>query len=302
MSVDIVDIIVLTYGDFRYLRNTLESVFAQQRPIGRVIVSDDGSGKIFPDACRALFPKAEFRQNACNMGTVAHMNCLAAMCSGTYLKFLAAGDMFSDVGALDALIAHAQKTHAVITTSNALITSQDLSRVYYEFPGALRAKVLQNQGPALFRALARANILSAAGTLLHRDFFDVLGGFDPRYRFLEDWPAWLRLAREGYQIAYLDRVTCRYAVGGISSKDGNAFYSQRLRQDMLRCYEQEILPAQSLFSEREARDIRYHYELLHSDNSKTLWMTYPDLHAWNLLKRGIKWIILKCKWNIKNHR
>lgn len=297
-----VDIIVLTYGDFRYLRNTLESVFAQEYPIGRVVVSDDGSGEKFPDTFRGLFPKAEFRQNASNFGTVAHMNLLATMCSGTYLKFLAAGDAFSDASALGALVVHAQKTRAVITTSNALITSQDLSRVYYEFPGALRAKVLQNQGLALFRALARANIISAAGTLFHRDFFDVLGGFDPRYRFLEDWPAWLRLAREGYSISYLDRVTCKYAVGGVSSKDGNAFYSQRLRQDMLHCYEQEILPELSAFSEKDARYIRYHYELLHSDNSKTVWMSYPDLHVRNLLKRGIKWIVLRCKWDIKGRR
>lgn len=297
-----VDVIVLTYGDFQYLRNTLDSVFAQEYPIDRVVVSDDGSGKMFPDIFQMMFPKAEFRQNASNLGTVMHMNLLATMCSSTYLKFLAAGDAFSDAGALGALVAHAKKTHAMVATSNALITSQDLSHVYYEFPGVLRAKALQNRGPELFRALARANIVSAAGTLLHRDFFDVLGGFDPRYRFLEDWPAWLRLAREGYPISYLDRVTCKYSVGGVSSKDGNAFYSQRLRQDMLRCYEQEILPELSAFSEKDVRYIRYHYELLYSDNSKILWTSYPDLHVRNLLKRGIKWIILKYKWDIKDRR
>ncbi len=277
------------------MHNTLESIFAQRYPIGRVIVSDDGSGEMFPDTCRELFPKVEFRQNVCNLGTVAHMNYLAAMCSSTYLKFLGAGDTFSDADALGALALCAQKNGALITTSNALIASQDLSRVYYEFPGALRAKDLQKQGKALFQVLARANIISAAGTLFHRDFFDVLGGFDLRYRFLEDWPTWLRLAREGYQIAYLNRVTCRYAVGGISSKVGNAFYSPKLRQDMLRCYEQEILPTLSAFSKKDDRYIRYHYELLRSDSSKILWTNYPDLHIRNLIKRGVKWIILRCR-------
>lgn len=299
-----VAVIVVTCGDYSGLKRTIMSVLKQNHPIQTIILTDDGSENPFPEDIVTMLRKAPcqviIRQGIGNLGTTAHMNLVANMCDNTYLKFIASGDAFSDEDALGAMVFFAQKTGAMVISSNALVCSPDLTNQYYKFPGSARGAALQNEGMELFRVLAKANIISAVGALFHRDFFGVMGGFDSRYRLLEDWPTWLRLARTGHAIPFLDRVTCLYAIGGISSQSGNAFYSEKLRTDLLYCYEYEILPELKIFPSKDARLIRYHYEMLKAHNSWSLWSKYFDLHMLNQIKRGIKWVILKGNMSFKN--
>lgn len=299
-----VAVIVLTYGDYSGLKRTITSILKQSCPIQTIILTDDGSENPFPEDIVTMLREAPcqvvIRQGTENLGTTAHMNLVANMCDNTFLKFIASGDAFSDEDALGAMVLFAQETGATVISSNALVCSPDLTHQYYKFPGSARGTALQNEGMELFRVLAKANIISAAGALFHRDFFGVMGGFDSRYRLLEDWPTWLRLARTGYAIPFLDRVTCLYALGGISSQSGNAFCSEKLRADMLCCYEHEILPELKNFSKIDGRLIRYHYEMLKTHNSWNLWSKYFDLHILNQIKRGIKWVILKGNMSFKN--
>ena len=93
-----------------------------------------------------------------------------------------------------------------------------------------------------------------------KDFFARFGGFSEEYRLLEDWPAWLREAREGRRIGILPEITCLYAAGGVSSQNADAFASEKLRQDMLRCYEREILPYEERLPQSVLKKVRYRYE------------------------------------------
>ena len=83
--------VVLTYGGFGELERTLCSITEQTYPINTVIVSDDASGEKFSSALRKRFCNAEFRVNQKNLGTVAHMNAMAAQGESDHIKFLAGG-------------------------------------------------------------------------------------------------------------------------------------------------------------------------------------------------------------------
>lgn len=292
-----VDIVILTYGDYSGLERTVDSVIAQDYQIRSVILSDDGSGAAYPKTILHKLEKLAFRTivraGTENLGTVAHMNRAAALSGGDYLKFIAVGDAFSDSGALSALMNFARNQNAPVVTSNAVVCSADLRRRYYEFPGASRGGLIQRAQSRLFPVLAQANIISALGTLLRKDFFEDLGGFDESYRLLEDWPAWLRLTRESHAIAYLPRVTGLYALGGVSSRQGNAFRSPALRRDMLLCYEKEILPYLSLLAPKERRVALYSYDKLRQLPSGVLLRRYFFLAAKDALKQGAKSCLLK---------
>ena len=286
-----VTVIILTCGEFEGLKRTLDSVTGQTCPMEEVIVSDDGSGKEFPLALREGAPGVRFQANRQNMGTVAHMNRVALETGSEYIKFLAEGDAFSRPEALKALVSFAGEKGTPVVSSQSVICNSRLTRRFYPFPGK-RAKRLEGTGGELFRVLSLSNLISAPGTLFHRGFFTQLGGFDESYRLLEDWPAWLRLARSGYRSPCLDQETCLHAAGGVSSENLDAHHSSRLRRDMILCYEKEILPYLDRLSPREVRQVRYGYELVCGSTHEELLKKYPWQERKTRWKRGVKWWLM----------
>ena len=266
-------------------------------------MSDDGSGIDFPLAIQEKnwgpIP-IQWIQQTENLGTVKHINHVARMATGKYIKFIAAGDAFVDAHALSALVEFAERRQSIIATSNALVSSEDLKRAFYQFPGERRGSML-NAGPNdLFCTLAVSNIISAAATLYNRDFFIKFGGIDESYRLLEDWPTWLRLARQGVSIDYLNRITVLYGLGGVSSENLNAYLAPTLRKDMLQCYEKEIIPFMTRIPEAQQRAIRYRYDGLLSQTPLTRvkrFIYYPLRSVRDVIKSLIKRMLIGAsKW------
>jgi alpha-1,3-rhamnosyltransferase len=45
---------------------------------------------------------------------------------------------------------------------------------------------------------------------LSRELINSVGGFDERFRLLEDYPLWLNLTRSGYKLYFMDKITVNY--------------------------------------------------------------------------------------------
>lgn len=287
-----VAILVVTYGNYSGLRHTVESILIQDYPIHEIVLSDDGSGDIFPGDVMELLQtapcKVTIRQGEKNLGTTAHFNHIAKMVHSTYLKFIAAGDAFASSASLRELVTYARGQHTLVVCSNTAFCDKSLKKKYYEFPGKRRGKKLSYTGTRLFNLLAQTNIISAVGVLFHKDFFTQLGGFNETYRLLEDWPTWLRLVRMGYCIPFLNHVTCLHSAGGISTKEGSAYKSTGLRDDMKYCYEKEIFPYSAYFTRSEWRKIQYRYAILENQPKQYMLANYPDLLLKDLIREHIK--------------
>ena len=285
-----VSVIILTYGNYSGLKRTVQSVIEQDCQISSIVVSDDGSDKPFPqELVRTYANRVAFYRNEQNLGTVKHMNKRAAEAKTKYIKFLGCGDAFSDRSSLSKLLRFAIESHAVITASQVIVCSSDLSKRRYLFPNRMRAKCLLGTAEEQFTALAVENLIGAAGMLFQRSFFDAMGGFSEDYKFLEDWPTWIRYTRDGNKIAFLNEVTALYAAGGISSRSSDAYASLELRADMLQCFRKEILPNIDRISSRRAREsICYHYDLLMEKPEAFLWRCYFSQQMKRMIKLKIK--------------
>lgn len=289
-------VVILTYQNFDGLWQTLETVARQRYGDLEVLISDDSS---------ASFPQAELeqwqrdhpwlrtalRRGTANAGTVRHANLAAACCSGTYIKFLPPGDGFRSEDAMEKLVERAQATRARILTSPSLVYVGDYQNVKYAFPSRHRTCLLMGLPPErLFSVLARANIISAVGTLFHRSFFEA-GGFDEAYRYLDDWPTWLSALRRGERIEVLDTPTVYYGLDGVSNRRGTAFRSELLREDLIRCYEKEIFPYQSRLSPLTRWFANYHYGELTGRESAACGLGYFPVKLYCQLKGWVKGLV-----------
>lgn len=268
---DLITVIVLSCGPGDQYEQTLRSVLDQDYPRLELIVSDDGSETFRPDAvlefirshCRQNICALEVRRNESNLGIPRHNNRAARLAHGAYIKFVADGDRFFAPDSLRRLWEFSQLHAEDVLASPSVVTNETHTRSLYQFPSGRRIRKL-NQTSDLFSLLAEANILSAVG-MLYRPAFFRNGGFDEGYRYLEDWPAWLKIAREGGRIPCLGTPTMRYALSGISSSCGSAFENPLLRKDLIRCYEREILPYCGRLSASAARRASYQLGLLQGE-------------------------------------
>lgn len=251
MEYPLISVIVLIYRNYLEAGRTIQSILAQDYPNIEIIVSDDASNDFPMDELKSQLMRDAgqnvkrilTRQNDENLGTVKHINLAASFAQGRYIKFLAPGDVFYNMNSLKSLYYFIIDKHEILITSVASVTSPDGQEEYYKFPSERRVKVL-NATPTknLFSKLAFCNIIAAEGVLFHCSFFRLEEGMDEAYKLLEDWPLWLRVTRENKRIPCLDQVTVKYALGGVSSSAGTAFESEKLRKDMILCYEKEVLP------------------------------------------------------------
>lgn len=288
----LVSVIVLTYRNQDRLFQTLSTILEQDYPNIELLISDDASGiqnsKAISDWLEQNtakhFTRIIIRCNAHNLGTVAHANLVAGLCEGTYLHFLPCGDGFCRPDALSCHIRFAEQMGSMVTTSQAFVSDEAFKKIYYLFPSDRRANLLSRKSPKqLYQVLCKKNIICAVATMFRKDFF-LRGGFDPAYRYLEDWPAWLHLTREGFAIPCLHETTVYYVLSGISSENGNAYTSPRLLADMRLCHEKEIFPFLPRIPWNERLCLRYRYAGLQT-GSRHLFALWQKVKS--MLKRQI---------------
>ena len=267
---ELLTVIVLSYGPGKYYQRTLLSVLTQTYPAIDLIVSDDGSSTFQVEETESFIrqnmgsnvKRLLVRKNEHNLGIPKHDNFAASLAKGKYIKFIADGDIFCTEHSLCELYEFACNHQEWIITSPCIVCNEDMTVDYYQYPSTGRIKRLNQQPLAsLYETLVINNFISAVGCIFRREFFEQ-GGFDEQYRYLEDWPTWLKTIRNGERIPCSDIPSERYALSGISSSYATAFESPRLRTDLILCYEKEIIPNAPPLPCLKQYFVQYRYSML----------------------------------------
>lgn len=192
----LVSVIIPSYNHAQYVREALISVQAQTYPNIELIIIDDGStdetARIIEQTLSTFdrdMPVVFKRQQ--NVGICSTLNRALALCTGTYVQFLASDDAYLPEKTERSVAALRSADHDVAAVYCDGFLFDEKSRRQGIFSNKYRVPL----GRDTHRELLIANWLPALGVLYRRDVLVTLGGFDPELKF-EDWDLLLRLTKE----------------------------------------------------------------------------------------------------------
>lgn len=267
-----VSILLLSYNNFCYIFEALNSIFFQTYENIELIISDDCSEdfdrkkieKFISRNAKQNIKKVIINQNLKNEGTVAHIEKLRAMSSGDLITSLAADDAYAAPESIEKLVDEYKKNSGKIrvVTSLAAMCDTKLKKRMHIFTSE-KDMALINSGDTkrLFEELSYRCIISASGTLVERSLYLQIGDFKD-YRFVEDWTMHLRLSRMGIRISCINEVTYLHRDGGVSHGNtrANKEFFLAYYNDLLTMYTKEIEPYEHIMSEYAAKRARFYYE------------------------------------------
>lgn len=256
-------VLVLCYKNCNLLWAMLDTIFAQTYPRIQLVVSDDGSADFdvtkVENYIRAKkkqnIESFVVRKNEKNMGTVAHIQEAHREIQGEYFVFTAADDRFMGTDILTSYVEQFLKfPKSLWLVAKANMVSEDYKKKLYVTPTAADDSCFKtNDSRKIFSRWSRRGMAIPCQMAFRKEAIEFVGGFDPSYKYLEDWPVVLKLLRSGHAPIYYQRVTAIHSTGGISNS--NARYGIALRKaffdDKATIFRKEVNPYIHLLSKED---------------------------------------------------
>jgi glycosyltransferase involved in cell wall biosynthesis len=195
MTKPLVTVIVAAFNGETYLRETLDSLFAQDFDAYEVVFVDDGSEDGTAEIARS-FPLRYIRQP--NQGLPAARNAGLAVAQGDFIAFLDDDDLLSPNKL------RVQARHLLDNPDTGCV----LGRCEWLFEGIEPPNLKRDP---IYGELGGIQFVTA---MIRRNVLEGLGGFDPTYRYAEDRDLFVRLREHGVKIEVLPHVVLHKRLHG----------------------------------------------------------------------------------------
>lgn len=199
-------VIVAAFQGEKTLGATLQSLLAQTTGPLEVIVVDDGSKDGTARLAESFGSKVQVVRQA-NAGVSAARNLGARCARADLLAFLDQDDLWEP---------HWLQTQVGLLAAHPEAGFAYADSIVIDARGAeygLRSQHLPPSTGFAFDDLLRANFVPIETLLLPRRVFESVAGFDPRWRYLEDWQLCLEIALR-HPIVRSDQAIARYRIHG----------------------------------------------------------------------------------------
>jgi glycosyltransferase involved in cell wall biosynthesis len=202
----LVSVVIPAYNVGTLIAQTLDSVLAQHYRHFEIIVVNDGS----PDTSVLEAALAPYRDRITyivqeNAGPSAARNAAIERARGELIAFLDGDDIwFPECLADQVARANADRGLAVVHADAEVIG--DPTTV-----GMSLRRLNRSGGEATFATIVTERYtLTTSSTVIRREWWDRVGGFDPALRRSEDFDLWLRIAHAGGRFDGTERVLAYY--------------------------------------------------------------------------------------------
>lgn len=258
---------IVAFRNYQYLFRCLDSILMQTYPAIEIIVSNDGSDdfqineieKYIQTNQKENIQRFIVKNNNTRMGTVKNANQVFKMATGEFVKLIAADDaLYHPKTLYDYYEVFMQGSDVGIVTGrcNAYDAFGEFVRQY---PSSDYFRIIQNSTPLqLFNHMIYTNIIHTPGVCLRNSFYRKMGGFNERYKLIEDWPMWLKICRLGFKVYTTNEIVVRYHLGGVSnsSKNEEKIFRQECWADYFEIYKYEVMPYRNLITMNAYRKLK----------------------------------------------
>lgn len=235
----IVSVLMLSYNNLDYFEEAISSVLDQTYENIELIISDDGSCDFnekeildfLASNNEGNIKKIVINHNEKNIGVVRNYNKAISLSSGEYIFYLAIDDVFYDNKVLGDVVDYFNSTGELIFTGYKDVYDVDLKKYIKTLPRANEVEFLKKNNPELlYEKLCLGSFISGSNTPFDRRIIDEYGYLDEKYYYLEDYPKYLKLTKQGCNISFFDRKLIKYRLGGVTTNgDINEFLRKDLR-------------------------------------------------------------------------
>lgn len=287
MNKPLVSLIILSYKNYHYIYEALDSVLCQDYPNIEIVISNDGSDDFDKNAVEKYLKinrknnikNIIINNNPKNIGTVKNINKAINLSKGEYIIMFAADDTMHDRKVISQLLNafnNLPKKELVVISQVGMydLKLKKLIQPFLSNEDINRVKTLTPK--KLFAEMATRCIVPGCGICYKRKIFKKYGFFDEKYVLVEDFSYALKLSRLGVRYNYIDTISVKHRDGGISHGNiiGETQKSKQYDLDILNILKNEVKPHLYLLTRQQKKhflsklreqqwDYSYRHEIIH---------------------------------------
>lgn len=225
MNAPFLSITILNYNYAHYLPQCLDSILAQTMRDFEIILINDTSTDDSLEVIEPYLadPRIRFVNHEKNKGFVYSLIEGCELSHGKYISVISADDYVLESTAFEAARRVVEANPDVVLCYSAWYEVDGKNQVIYERRSAEHDYVAD--GVDELRRLLHSSSILHSGTIIRRDAYHAVGGYDRSLRFAVDNNMWMLLATAG-NVAYIDRHLYAYrSHSGNMSKSAESFWS-----------------------------------------------------------------------------
>lgn len=225
LSRPFVSIVVVTYNSAPYIVETLNSFVVQTYENLEIIICDDCSTDETQKIIDSWIDKFEGQSkipihkfySSKNLGITKNLQNGVLKANGEWVKTMAGDDLLIST-AIEELVNFSITKNSKFSYSNIdffPFENVDNSLLTYQ-QNAVYFGEANLSAEAQHKILKNFNFVFTPGVFFNKLAFDSIKGFDLDIPFLEDWPLYIKIAKNGYKIRFLNRKLVQYRIHNTS--------------------------------------------------------------------------------------
>lgn len=247
---------ILSYNNYKYMFEALDSLFRQTYPNIELLISNDASPdfdmaeltQYINDHKRENIRHVFLNDNKTNLGTVRNVELVRSEAKGEYIMYMAADDALYDENVLQRFADEFEERgkEAMVLCGKVAMCGHELDDIADWAPDSEGIRAIKTMTcEQMFSRLTHTFTIPTTSTAYRMSVYDKVGPYDEDYFIIEDAPLFIRLAREGIKVHWIDDfIAARHRDGGISH--GNTLNLsegyRRYRYDEITFFKKEVLP------------------------------------------------------------
>lgn len=212
----LVSVMVITYNQAHFIRETLDSILSQDYPHLEIVVADDASTDDTPkilEEYAARYPgRVKPILNAANLGITGNSNVALFGCTGDLIAVMGGDDLFLPGKVSKQVEAFHSNPEAVLCFHPVDIFESQSNETIFVTDQHAREDIQS------YRDIILKGGIAGASSVMVRPEAIPAGGFDERLPWVSDWQFYIEVALRG-EVIKVNEVLGRYRKHGFGASD-----------------------------------------------------------------------------------